>query len=134
MRTDHSRRNAAIYGHLHPSIYAVMVGLAVWLMFSVWLFFGGGRTGLPLAVVTIFVVISVLLPAILGRIRSRNRDPAKPRESESLPDWLSGQFETWPGRVAAHEAALEILLPIAAVALGMTIFAVVLHFDLGTMI
>jgi hypothetical protein len=131
MRTHQLQHTARVYGHLHRSIYEVMVGLAAWLVFSVWLFFDKGSTGLPLAVVSIFVLISVMLPVVLWRIRRHNRAAAEPGDGESFPAWLSGEFETWPGRVGARDAALEILLPIAAVALGMTLFAVVLHFDVG---
>jgi hypothetical protein len=41
---------------------------------------------------------------------------------------------TWTGRVSGREAAMQILLPIAAVAFGMTIFGLVFLFtvpDLG---
>ena len=130
MRSDQSQDKPRSRGYLHRDIYAVMVGLAVWLVFSVWLFSGNSRTGVPLAVVSIFVLIAIGLPAVLWRIRRRN-GPADPGGQEPLLDWLSAEFETWSGCVTARQAALEVLLPLAAVALGMTMFALVLRFDVG---
>ena len=43
-------------------------------------------------------------------------------------DWASGQFETWQERVKGANAAVEILLPVAAAAVGMTAFAIVFHY------
>jgi hypothetical protein len=89
---------------VHPAVYWVIVGLAGWLVLSVWGFLGSGYAGLALAVVTIFIVIAVTL-------------------------WLAHEFDVDAGRMKATVAAMEILLPIAAVAFGMTIFALVRYFD-----
>jgi hypothetical protein len=43
-------------------------------------------------------------------------------------DWAAGQFETWQDRVKGANAAAEIILPIAAAAVGMTAFAIVFHY------
>ncbi|MGX7875617.1 hypothetical protein ACVDG5_025465 [Mesorhizobium sp. ORM6] len=49
-----------------------------------------------------------------------------PRASADLEDWIAGEFDLGQGnRVAARKALLEILLPLAAVAFGMTAFAIV---------
>jgi len=47
---------------------------------------------------------------------------------EPLRDWLSHSFDTWTGRATGRDAAAQILLPIAAVAFGMTIFGLVFLF------
>ena len=39
--------------------------------------------------------------------------------------WTACSFETWTGGISGREAAMQILLPIAAVAIGMTIFGLV---------
>ena len=46
-------------------------------------------------------------------------------------DWTSGDFETWQGRLKGKDAAVQILLPIASVAFGMTLFAIIMHFTIG---
>ena len=50
-----------------------------------------------------------------------------PAATGAAAAWLSGEFETWQGRLKGTDAAVEILLPIAAVAFGMTIFGILLH-------
>jgi len=50
------------------------------------------------------------------------------RLNEPLRDWLSHSFETWTGSTSGRDAAAQVLLPIAAVAFGMTIFGLVFLF------
>jgi hypothetical protein len=45
-----------------------------------------------------------------------------------LRDWASGSFEIRQDRLKGANAIAEILLPIAAVALGMTVLGIVFHF------
>ena len=106
---------------LHPRIYAMMTGLAGWLVLSVWMFSGAGSTDYLLTIVSGFIFIAVALPFILSRLR---RDG---NEVTSLRKWGSLDFDTWTGRLRGSQAATEILLPIAAVAFGMTAFGIVLH-------
>jgi len=107
---------------LHPRVYALMVGLAGWLVISVWIFSGVGSTDYLLAIVSGFIFIAVALPFILSRF-------ARGDDNElSFGTWRSREFDTWTGRLRGSQAAAEILLPIAAVAFGMTAFGIVLHF------
>lgn len=107
---------------LHPRVYALMIGLAVWLVMSVWIFFSGvGSTDYLLAIVSGFIFIAVALQFILSRQRRRHSEPP------SLRTWGSWDFDTWTGKLRGSHAAAEILLPIAAVAFGMTAFGIVLR-------
>jgi hypothetical protein len=116
--------------HLHPWIYGTIVGLALLLILSVWGFLGRGYSGLVLAVVSAFIFIDVAIPIILWRIwRNHAADPDRP---ESFAAWLERDFEICDDRLKGADAALQVLLPIAAVSLGMAVFALVLHFDVGT--
>ncbi len=130
MTIDDPRSNRSVSQGLPSQLYAIIVALAVWLIFSVWGFFGAGYTSLALAIVSLFIVIAVGLPLLLGLIarrhRSGNTDPAEPN---SLSEWLGRDFAAQTGRMRGTVAAAQILLPIAAVAFGMTIFALVRHFD-----
>lgn len=106
---------------LHPRVYALMIGLAGWLVMSVWIFSGVGSTDYLLAIVSGFIFIAVALPFILSRLRrGGGKEP-------SFRTWGSWDFDTWTGRLRGSHAAAEILLPIAAVAFGMTAFGIVLH-------
>lgn len=112
----------------HPLIYWTIVGLCLWLVVSVWGFAAPGQTGLALTVVSLFIAVAVGIPVVLWGIsrgaRSRRKDPA---ETPRFGDWLACDFEDWSGRQRGRDAAVEVLLPIAAVAFGMSAFALVLH-------
>lgn len=101
-----------------------MVGLAAWYALSAWIGFGdGGYTDYLLVVMTGLIIISVALPAIAGRVwlRHHHRGAA----AHSFEDSIAGEFDTGRGRVSAKTALVELLLPLAAVAFGMTAFAIV---------
>jgi hypothetical protein len=124
--------NRPVSDHLPRQLYWIIVGLAVWLVLSVWGFAGGGYTPLALSVVSLFIGIAVVLPLVLAAIARRHpRADAGPDEADTLPEWLNGEFNSHTERLGGAAAAVQILLPIAAIAFGMTIFALVLHFDLA---
>ncbi|MFZ5789091.1 MAG: hypothetical protein ACOY3L_00180 [Pseudomonadota bacterium] len=135
MAKNVSRSNRPRSDRLHPLIYKVIVGLALWTILAAWGFFGDrGYTGLALAVVTGFFMIAMALPSLLWRTWRNNRASVSPAQGgapdavRSFRDWLFGDVETWQGRLEGWDAAVAVLLPIAAVAIGMTAFAIVLHF------
>lgn len=124
MNRDKSAEQPQVHettSRLHPRVYALMMGLAGWLVLSVWMFSGVGSTDYLLAIVSGFIFIAVALPFILSRLRRPGS------EGPSFRAWGSGDFDTWTGRLRGSQAATEILLPIAAVAFGMTAFGIVLH-------
>ena len=131
MDTEKKRgSNLPVSVNLPRGIYAVIVGLAVWLVASVWGFAGSGTTGLALGVVSVFIAIAVGLPLLLALIERRHRRHRSGDEPAPLTDWLGREFDTHTGRLSGSTAAIQILLPIAAVAFGMTLFAVVRHLGL----
>ena len=114
---------------LPPPIYAALAGFALWLVLAAWGFAGPGYADFALVVVTGFVAMVIAIPFVLWRVWLANRDPAAPPDQGvSFIDWASGQFETWQDRVKGTNAAVEIILPIAAAALGMTALAIVFHY------
>ena len=123
------RPNRPVWDHLHPSVYMAMVGLVLWFVVSAWIFFGGWEEmRLVLAVVTGFFLITIAIPGTLWLTQRKYQGPNAPQSDEgSLRDWASGEFDTAQGRRRASDAAVEILLPIAAVAFGMTAMGIVLY-------
>lgn len=120
------RHNRRTHDELHPLIYCSMIGLTIWLVLSVWALFSRGQyEGLTLSVVTFFFVVLVAIPILLWLSWRRHAD-AKEQHGymPSFDEWISHPFETWTGSLSGREAALQILLPIAAVAVGMTVFGV----------
>ena len=123
------RRNGPVLDHVHPFVYMALVGLALWFVLSVWEFAGDGYTDYLLAVVSGFILIVVALTSTLWWQWWKNRRPDAAREDqESLRTWAAGELDTWQDRVKGSNAAIEMLLPIAAAAFGMTAFGIVLHF------
>jgi len=121
-------RDPPVSDHLHPLVYIAMAGLALWFAVSAWGFATDGYADYLLAVVSGFIFIAVALPYVLSRVwrKSRRRDAAG-QDGKLFGEWASGQFATWQDRVRGTNAAVEVLLPIAAAAFGMTAFGIMLH-------
>ncbi len=124
------RRNRPTNDELHPLVYRTIIGLTIWLVLSVWaLFSRGAYEGLTLPVITFFFLILVGIPVVLWRTWQHNTDrQAQHANDESFSEWASHPFITWTGGISGREAATQILLPIAAVAIGMTVFGLTLLF------
>jgi hypothetical protein len=117
---------------LHPRVYAAVIGLVVWFVVWVWSFAGVGVTDYLLFIVSGFFFIAVSLPLILSRVgrahNATNGDATK-RDDKPAPfrDWARGDFDTWQGRLTGAQAAMQIILPIAAAAFGMTAIGIAFH-------
>jgi hypothetical protein len=123
---NHDRRNHPVTSRLHPRVYALIACLALWLALSVWIFAGAGVTDYLLVIVCGFIFVAVALPFILSRLTREGG--AAGEATPSYHDWAHSEFDTWQGRLSGSSAAVQILLPIAAVAFGMTAFGITLHF------
>jgi hypothetical protein len=124
------RHNRPIWDHLHPLVYKAMAGLALWFALSAWVFFGEeGYTALALAVVSLFLCITVAIPFAIWLAWRGSPASGAQENNQTFRDWAAGEFETWQGRLSGGEAAVQILLPLMAVALGLTVFGLVLHLD-----
>jgi len=99
--------------------------MALWA----WSFVGGGKTDYILFIVTGFIVVVVALQLVLMRVRRADKpvDADNGDSTDGVPSfhqWAQGEFEAERGRLRAVEAALLILLPIAAAAIGMMAFGI----------
>lgn len=132
--TADTRSPQRLSDHLHPLIHAAAAGLLIWFVIAAWLLFGApGYIELALAMISVLVFMSIAIPLALWRAnaaaqRSDAVANATERTSESLSTWLRGRFATWTDPEAGSTAAAEILLPLAAVAFGITALGIV--FDL----
>ncbi len=117
--------------HLHPFVPIVAVGFVLWFALAVWGFGLNGQVDYLLAIVCGLLLMALAIPYALWRQwRRTRRDGGSLEQSlkrESFRDWTSENFETWQDRVKAKNAAIEIILPLGAAAIGMTAFVVVLH-------
>jgi hypothetical protein len=126
--TTHARH---VQHGLHPFVYRSIVALTIWLVLSVWGFFNtGAYIGLALAMITLFFLIIMAIPIVIWMTWQHNAPPEETRApTESFDVWASRDFATSTGTLSGREAALQILLPIVAVSIGMTIFGLVFYFD-----
>ena len=111
------------------AVYAILAGLILWFVLAAWGFAGPGYVDLMLVVISGFFLMAMAIPFVLWRVWRANRDPdAEPDRRTTFAEWAAGTFETWQDRVKGSNAAAEIILPIAAAAVGMTAFAIVFHY------
>jgi hypothetical protein len=106
-----------LFDQRHPKVYATAIGLVIWFAAAWILFdhsFGGPReVSLPLAMVSVLLLIAVRLPLALSLVWKRHRMPGLRARSH-------GDFAVWGGKIRAMHAAIVMLLPLAGVAFGLT--------------
>jgi hypothetical protein len=119
--------NKPVFDELHPRIYGVAAGLVGWFVVSAWVLFDrGGEIALPLGFVTVLLLMAVLLPWTLSRIPRRHWLPGERHPQEvSFHDWKAGNFSVWGARLHGSHAAIDVLLPLMAVAFGLTAIGIV---------
>jgi hypothetical protein len=121
MVTDFTRHNRPVSDDLPAIVYKIAAASAVTFVVLAWIFFGGWpHMGLVLAIVSLFFVMTLGIPFVLWLAWRRHRE-ADPGHGEALSwhEWAAGEFETRQGRLTGANAAVEMLLPIAATAVGM---------------
>lgn len=122
------RPTGPVSDQLHPLVYWAITGLVSCLGLGIVGIVVTGPAGLALSALALIAFVVIAL-ALLVQTRwsaffARQRDSSEPA---SFADWASGDFETWQARLKASDAAILMLLPIAAVALAMDAFALAWH-------
>jgi hypothetical protein len=116
--------NRPVFDQLHPIIYGAAVGLVAWFALAAWILFDRQNDiGLPLAIISVFFVMAVLIPLALSLVWKRHR--TSPPSKISFHDWRVGDFAVWGAKLRSTHAAMDMLLPLAAVALGLTAIGIV---------
>ncbi len=124
-----------LFDELHPLVHKSAAGLLIWFVVAAWLLFSSaGYLELLLAMVSVLVFMALAIPTVLwraGAAARRSQDaagatiegaadsPADPPPI-TLRVWLRGQLTTWTDVEKPSTAAIEVLLPLAAVAFGFT--------------
>jgi len=117
---------------LHPAIYLAILGLAVLFVASAGTFAAPNDSYYVIAIACGFVLFAMFLPFQLWRVRRHGHDPRDTSLSHrTFGGWLNADLDVWQTRVKGKDAAAAILLPIAAVAVGLLCLAIVLHIDVG---
>jgi hypothetical protein len=120
-------RDTPVFDQFHPGIYRAAVGLVVWFAAAAWILFDRqSDIELPLAMVSVLLLVAVMLPWSLSLVWSRHRMPDERHQNGvSLRDWRRGDFVVWGGQLHGTQAAIDMLLPLAAVAFGLTALGIV---------
>ena len=127
MARDIVDHNKPVFDQLHSRIYGAAACLVAWFVISAWVLFDrGGYTSLSLAFVSLLLLIAVLLPWVLSEVWRKYRKPYE-AHSQKTPfrDWRAGDFSVWGARLRGSHAAIDVLLPLAAVAFGWTAIGIV---------
>ena len=70
---------------------------------------------------TVLLLMAVVLPWTLSAIWRKHRMPYEGHpQKTSLRDWATGSFPVWGAKLHGSHAAVDALLPLAAVAFGLT--------------
>jgi MFS superfamily sulfate permease-like transporter len=121
-------QDSPISNSLHPRVNMAIIGLVLMFVAAVWMFFDSDAYGAWLdVVVTGLFVIAIAIPVLCWLTWRRNAAGARDDSHPGFHDWVVGEFDTWTGPVKSANATIEILLPIAAVAVGMTVLGLLFH-------
>jgi len=76
--------------------------------------------------VTVLFVVAVLLPWTLSLVWKKFQMPYERHpQPTSFHDWRAGDFAVWGARLRGSDAAIDVLLPLIAVSLGLTAIGIV---------
>jgi hypothetical protein len=123
----HKRHNRPVFDQIHPKIYGAAVGFVAWFALAAWILFDRqSDVALPLGMVSVLLLVAVLLPCSLSLVWKRHAMPDRPSpDKTSFHEWKTGDFAVWGSRLRATHAAIDMLLPLAAVAFGLTAIGIV---------
>jgi hypothetical protein len=118
--------NRPIFDQLHPNIYKAAVGLVALFVVAAWSFFDRKNDiGLPLAMVSVLLLMAVLVPWSISRVWQRHSADHQNYPRIAFHDWKIGDFAVWGSNVRSMHAAIDMLLPLAAVAFGLVALGIV---------
>jgi hypothetical protein len=119
--------NKPVFDQLHPNIYRTAVGLVVWFAVAAWILFDRrSDIELPLIMVSVLLLMAVLVPWSLSLVWKKYEWPhqAHPHKT-AFRDWKEADFAVWGSKLHGMHAAIDMLLPFAAMAFGLTAIGVV---------
>ena len=127
MSRDLIAHNRPVYDELHPYVYGLAAGLVGWFALSAWLLFDRkGDIELALAMVSVLLFVALLLPWLLSLIWRKYRRPLEGHH-QTIPfrEWEAAEFAVWGSTINSTHATIDMLLPLAAVAFGLTAIGIV---------
>jgi len=122
-----TRNQRSVTGSVPGWLYGMGIGFVAWFALAVWLFAGAGTTDYLLFIVSGFIFVVVLLQLILSRVTRSGEPQESDHESSHFSDRRKWDLDTFQSRISFNQAAVQILLPLAAAAIGMTAIGIVMH-------
>ncbi|WP_139486720.1 hypothetical protein [Bradyrhizobium ivorense] len=119
--------NRPVYDELHPRVYGVAVGLVAWFALAAWILFDRqDDVELSLMFVSVLLFVAVLLPWLLSLVWQRY-DDRHDRHARAVPfrEWRTAEFAVWGSTINSTHATIDMLLPLASVAFGLTAIGIV---------
>lgn len=124
--SPHGNTERPVTNWMHPLVHALMIVLTAWFALAIWNFAGSGLVNYLLFIVSGFMFVAVALTLILSRV-GHGRAPAR-RKELPIRAWARWDYDTRTGRLSGALAATQILLPLAAAAVGMTVIGFIFRF------
>lgn len=119
-----SENGQAKTARIHSRVYEAIVGLSALYLIAAWFAFSGpGRTEYLLVVVTGFVAFCIGLVEASRRV-GEDRPETRTRRRDDFRRWMRSRVDVADKPIRGYDAAIEILLPLAAVAFGMLAFGI----------
>jgi hypothetical protein len=127
--SDHNQFDRPASDELPAIVYKAAAGSVLVFVLLAWLFFGGwSYMGLMLGIVSVLFLMALAIPFALWLAWRKQQDADSAQgDPASLREWAAGEFGTWQGGLKGANAAIEILLPIAATAVGMLAIGIVFY-------
>lgn len=125
MAREPSAHNTPVFDQLHPRIHGAAAGLIAWFAVMAWVLFDrASDVSLSLMFMTVLFTVAIALPLSLvwRKFQMPHEEPPK---TPSFHDWTGGDLAVWGARLRASDAAIDALLPLGAVSLGLTAIGIV---------
>jgi hypothetical protein len=119
MERDES--SSAIRSGFHPLIYKTAIALVALFVIAAWAAFDRqSDIELPLAILSVLLFVAVFLPYLLWRLwRTGQARPPTLKTNRGFWKWAEGSMKVGQGELRGRDAAIDMLLPLAAVAFGL---------------
>ena len=108
-------------------VYALLTGLVAWFVLAAWLFAGPGAIDYLLTIVSGFVFIVISLQVILSRV---GRGEGTFNDADAQPEFrdrAKWDLDVFQSRLSIAQATMQILLPVASAAVGMTAIGIAMR-------
>jgi hypothetical protein len=119
--------SSAIQSGFHPVIYKAAIALVALFVIAAWAAFDRqSDIELPLVMLSFLLFVAVFLPYLLWRVwRTSQAQPPTLKTNRGFWKWAEGSMEVGQSKLKSTDAAIDMLLPLAAVAFGLVALGIV---------